>query len=91
MSSLNFSVCFEGKVAVDSRKVCLTMNKVSWVQSMVATIVSLAISTTYIIIFSESCFVVALFSALYEYYFQISCPDIIHVDKLCEGHNFTEI
>ena len=57
--------------------------------SVVGTLVSLAISTTFITIFSESCFVV--FSALYEYYFQISCPDIIHVDKLREDHNFTEI
>ena len=37
------------------------------------------------------CFLVAHFSALYVYYFRISCPYIIARDNLRKRYNFTEI
>ena len=47
--------------------------------STVWTLVSLIIAK--FISLSERCFVVALLSALYIYYFGISCPCNFHIDK----------
>ena len=39
----------------------------------------------------EHCFVVALFSVMYVYYFQISCPYILPRDKQRKRYNVTEL
>ena len=82
---LQLPTCFSKSVHYEVLSfVCLTVNKVSWVQSggsyavilLVSPLVSFTIAKFNGL--SVHCSVVAHFSALYVYYFRISCPCIYY-------------